>query len=223
MTDNDAGRLRATLEEYMALRAEATGTVERQYAVMYWGISGVSLLVAAMINAWDKLVAVPALPIFLLYFVIPALCTAYLLAWSHIILKLVKIGSHLFVIEEKVAACLEPAREFSRTTPVLMPMSWEHYVNEPGAYGYLKTCGVVKWAIAGAYLVCSVAGTTLTVWSYWHKLAHGPRAMVTAAIGLVFLGWSLTWFYLFRWIVEHIQIAVEHRDSFHKTIADSPV
>jgi hypothetical protein len=50
--------LTALLEEYKALRAEVTKLVDRQYPIVYWGISSVAVVVAVIVNSWENLAGV---------------------------------------------------------------------------------------------------------------------------------------------------------------------
>jgi len=203
----------ATLEEYRALRAEVTPTVERQYAVTYWGISAIAVLIAAMINSFQQLWNAPFLSLLLFYIVVPGLCSAFVLTWSHIIIKLVKLGAHLYVVEEKICVLIK-GQEFDRDRPDLMPMCWEHFVNEPGSYGYRKTLHAVVCSIAAAVAVSQSVAIVLTVRFFRRGLLPLTGRHLAIAVFVVIGTCWLVCAWLFRWIAKQTDLSMSHRNSF---------
>jgi len=210
MNSNSELLLTAILQEYSSLRAEVTKLVDRQYPIVYWGISSVAVIVAVIVNGWDNLTRRPLILLFLFFFILPAFVTGYVITWSHIILKIASLGSYLYLVERKIAnVCLGPQAGRSETVKE-MPVAWEHRLWETGGHQFLlRSYRTVKWVLAAILLLANLLGTSLAV--HYFKQAFGFNGLSILVVGSImffYALWILVWKALFR----HISAAINSAD-----------
>src|SRR5262245_61972096 len=157
---NDQQLLTALLEEYKALRTQIVSTVDRQYSLAYWGISGVAIMIGGLANAWEKLRSYPNVVATLILFIVPGVLTAYVILWAHMVATIAKLGRYLFKLEERVARMATPQliRESFDVTQeddlesFRLPIGWEHqlWVESGRPHTLLaRTALVVRTTIIG--------------------------------------------------------------------------
>ena len=212
--------LTAILEEYTALRAEVTKLVDRQYPIVYWGISSVAVIVAVMVNGWENLTKRPLILLFLFFFILPAFVTGYVITWSHIILKIASLGSYLYLVERKIASVCMRAQPSRLDTVMEMPVAWEHRLWETGGHHFLlRSYRTVKWLLAGILLLANALGTGLAIHYFRRGFGfNGISVLVLGSIAFFYALWVLVWFKLFR----HISTAIDTADLETRSFLSSP-
>jgi hypothetical protein len=148
------------LKEYEMLRAEMLRTVERQYALVNWGVSAVAVITAAIVGGWGTLNSIPGIMSAILVLIIPAIMTAYVIAWSHVITKINQLGSRLYEIEENVAKAFDSELIYKTYSinspesynPYKYTIGWEHRLWKNGVNLRIQTTiWIVRIALAGIY------------------------------------------------------------------------
>jgi len=211
--------INAVLEEYKSLRAEITKIVDRQYPILYWGISSIAIIIAALINSWHNLVNVPIIIPFLFLYILPCLLTAYVVTWSHIIIKMTKLGSYLFLLENKIAGLIMD-KDFQKHTTIYeydiysIPIAWEHIIWRAGSHEFIiRTFNTIKWAIAGCYIFSNLLGTIFSVIFLW-KGVNEPTKYIFLLLGIAYILWILVWRILFGFIFNEIEKAINEKKKY---------
>jgi hypothetical protein len=207
----------AAIEEYKALRSEVVILVDRQYSMLYWAISCVVVMLAAILNSWNwLLLQYPDLLISVFFLSSPIIVTIFIYGWSHIVIHLTHLGSYLFSIETKLSHILEqyiPTSRDTQTPEMTNPIYWEHNLWHKHGHNFInRTCRNVKWTVAFSYLLSLSFGSYLFLWRLkfvfvWISMIHA----IEIVIG-VFAFWAAVWFFVFRFVVHQITIAVAPRN-----------
>lgn len=193
------------LGEYKGLRSQMTTMVDRQYSLMYWAISTIAIITAAIVNSWDKLLAVPLMALSLFFFFLPILVTLYLASWSHIILQIIKIGVYLFKLERRLKSILQTDKnirtiaQFNRE--ITIPMGWEYtlWASKPHEF-FWRTLIVMKGIVLIFYLICIIVGTILVATTFWENFGNFPSWLLISIIGILLIMWIAVWTFIFRLI-----------------------
>lgn len=209
----------AILEEYRALREEMKTIVDRQYTQMYWVISSVAILVAAIINAWQQILSHPLISSGLFIVLIPGVITAYILSWSHIITKIAKIGSHIYKIESNLSSLLvddlpEGSVSPSLLTNIRYPISWEHFLWKAKSHKLvLRTYVGVKLSAAFIYLMFIFMGASLLKIHYWDNHANLQYWHFWLIIFASVILWLTIWLSIFHFIKRDLLSSLKEVES----------
>jgi hypothetical protein len=202
--------LTAILAEYEALRAEVTKLVDRQYPIVYWGISSVGVIVAVIVNTWESLTRRPLILLFLFFFILPAFVTGYVITWSHLILKIASLGSYLYLVESKIATHCGLADDNRSTAFSDLPVGWEHRLWETGGHQFLiRSYTTVKWLLGGILVLTNSLGVALALHYFRSAFGTNVRSMlVLGGIAFFLALWIFVWTKLFQ----HISAAISTAD-----------
>lgn len=196
----------ALLEEYKSLRSEIRTKVDRQYPIIYWGISSISLVIAATIGSWKTLADTPGILSALFLLLIPAIITGFILPWSHIISEVVSIGLYVFSIEKKLARIFEvdgiyqflKLSEGDVSDDSHGPIGWEHHLWMLGSHQLVnRTCNAALWFLAIVYLITLGIGYLLTVSFFW-KQEVATQASIILFLFSAGLFWSAAWLKVYQ-------------------------
>ena len=209
----------AAIEEFKSLRSEVVVIQDRQYSMLYWAISSMALLLAAILNSWDRLqLQYPDLLVSVFFFLIPIVATTFLWGWSHLVIQLARLGTYIYGIETKLSHILEkypPPPYGAPETVMNMPLGWEHSLWQQDGQEFInRTCGIVKFAVAFFYLLSFSFGIFLFLGRLrsnfaWLSMDHA----VEIAIG-VFTFWTAVWFVVFQVIAHQLTKAVALRNDY---------
>lgn len=199
----------AAIEEYKSLRSEVIAILDRQYSMLYWAISSVALMLAAILNSWDRLVQYPDLLVCAFFIFLPAVSTAFVLGWSHLIVKIARLGAYIYGLEVKLSRILGPPQikpQHTLEAAMKMPISWEHTLWRREGQEFIDRVTVtLKWSVALLYLLFLSNGSFLFLWRLrssfaWLSMPHAQE--ITLGVTIF---WAATWFFVFRFI--YIQLA----------------
>lgn len=194
----------AMLEEYKALRDEMKTIVDRQYSQMYWVISSVAILVAAVINTWSQIMNNPLISSGLFIFFIPGIITAYILSWSHIITKIARLGAHIYKIEDNLSYLLcdnlsAGAIAQAKIKNIKHPISWEHSLWKSNSHKLVfRSYRGVRISAALIYIVFTGIGAFLLKLYYWDKQLRLPYWLYWIIITVIGLLWFVIWMLAFN-------------------------
>jgi hypothetical protein len=220
MTDSELGRwLSATLEEYKALRAEMLAFLDKQYILAYWAISAMIVLVIALANTWDKMKGLPKAPAVIFLYVIPALLMFFALSWSHVMTKIALIGSHLFLVERKVAAIVVGDGQFipvDNEVAFAVPISWEHTLWSEASHPLIhRTVTLVLFGLSVLLTAQWILGATLLHRRFW--MPGMPFDMTATFLVLGSLGtWTAAWMALRHSIKTQVRRALRNIRDYSK-------
>ena len=220
--------LDAILHEYTALRREITSLSDRQYVVIYWGMSLMALVLAAVITAWDKIRGAPALLLFIFFVVVPGLGAALATSWAFLIVNIAAMGTYIHAIEAKVAVLFPstPLRSLFQSPIGNSPdksvhlmlarvIGWEHSQwDASNSHDILyAVCRAFRRSVLTVDLVCLAAAVCVVIRyvpvlanslfpSINAELIYALGAMCAAAI---WLAWLLLWHLLSAWTFAAVQ------------------
>lgn len=209
----------AMLEEYKALRDEMKTIVDRQYSQMYWAISSVAILVAAVINAWAHILSNPLISSGLFIFFIPGIITAFILSWSYIITKIARIGAHIYKIENNLSYLLINDLPEGSISPSIIkniryPISWEHSLWKSHSHKLIsRNYSGVKISAALIYIIFTAIGASLLKLYYWDKQTDLPYWLFWTIIVVVGILWLITWIIIFHSIRKDIVGSLKEIES----------
>jgi len=219
MTNSQQLILTAILEEYKALRAEVTTLVDRQYPIVYWGISSVGVIVAVIVNTWENLTRRPLILMVLFFFILPAFVTGYVITWSHLILKIASLGSYLYLVERKLAIHCGVGEYRGSATLKDIPIGWEHRLWESGGHQFLiRSHNTVKWLLGGILILTNSLGIALAI--HYFRTSFGLNKLsllLLAGITFFVALWIVVWTRLFQ----HISNAISASDKETRTFLTS--
>jgi len=208
------------MEEYKALRSEVVVIQDRQYSMLYWAISSVAVMIAAILSSWNGLLLqYPDLLISVFFLLVPIAITPFVYGWSHLVIQCTHLGTYLFAIETKLSRILELYTPSSCEAPkaeMKNPIYWEHNLWRQHGHEFInRTCRAVKWAVALFYLLSLSSGTFLFLWRLrsdfaWLRMIHAVEIVIC-----VFTFWAAVWLIVFRAIVHQLAKAVALRNDCH--------
>src|ERR1039458_1716533 len=210
----------AAIEEYKSLRSEVIVILDRQYSMLYWAISSVAVMLAAIISGWDRLLTYPNLLVSVFFLLIPIVAMAFILGWSHLIVKLSRLGAYLHGLETKLSRIVESPGVASRDVleaGMKLPIGWEHTLWQQEGQEFInRACGTIKWGTAVLYLLILTSGSVLFLWRLrasfeWLSKPHAVEAVVG-----VFVCWITVWLGAFRHIRRQLVKAVELRNDYDR-------
>lgn len=207
--------IEALLEEYKSLRTEITTIADRQYPIVYWGISSVALITAATINSWNTLVNVPIILIALFLFIVPAIVTGFVIPWSHIITKMASLGVYIYQMEERVASAFDrdevvkwlDMKKENQTDRYYGPIGWEHRLWNEGTQSFInRTSGAVKSALAMLYIISVSIGAYITMHLYWKTATDLEKMLIVSVLCVTGAIWAVVWTKIFRLVFGQIEM-----------------
>lgn len=195
---NETQLLAAVLEEYRSLRAQVVNTVDRQYSLAYWAISGVAIMIGGVANGWEKLRSSPTVLAVLVLFIVPAVITSYTILWAHMLATISKLGRYLYGVEETMARLVTPESirhvyQLSESDDIeqfRLPIAWEHrlWAGSGGTHSLLaRTARTVQLAVTSVHVICVAVGAmVIGRFLQLGTVATLAHPLVLAAIGFWF-------------------------------------
>ncbi len=171
--------LSAALEEYRSVRQESLQALQSQQSVLRFGIAGIAVLIGVGLRASDSLTSAA-----LLLVVTPLLTCLLVPVWQGELARMVRAGSYLARVEEKVNGVVASGRR-----PAL---EWEQWLRDHPEYRLLTYYRAIFLVIAllTASSVALGLYVLLRVPDYGLAFTFGPigSALLTAGVVLYVRG-----------------------------------
>lgn len=207
------------LTEYKSLRDQINLMVDRQYSQIYWAISSIAIIIAAIVSSWRFLLVYPFIPLSIFFFLLPGLVLVYYLSWLHIVMQLTEIGSYIYLVEEKMGKLLRSGYIFKIPSDQLkgffhLPIGWEHSLWDTKKHKFFSpTFTILRWAIIIFTLLSITLGTLMVNTIFNEKIECISPLCVWIAMGLIYIFWIMIYIFLFRFISRRLEEAQKNKEK----------